>query len=187
MFDLTLVDHLRVTFGHIIYCHRAHAETARSHARWSRTLRVGEALLMAAAAIAAAGVAFGQSFGNALATAILAGLALLLLLADLMLNLDRSAQAHFQCAVRFWGMREKYRALLSDLSDGAIEPAAARRHRDALLEELQSVYESAPVADPKAYQSARQAAAAVEGATLTDEEIDIFLPGSLRKGKVAAS
>ena len=32
MFQLTLVDHLRMTFGHIVYQHRAHAQIAyRAH------------------------------------------------------------------------------------------------------------------------------------------------------------
>ncbi len=186
MFDLTLVDHLRVTFGHIIHCHKAHAEIARSHARWSRALRAGEGLMMAAAAITAIGSVSGQTFGNAVATAAFAGLGLLLLLADLMLNLDRSAQAHFQCAVRFWTMREKYRALLSDLCDGAVSPEAARSIRNALLGELQTIYESAPIGDSQLYQSAREAAAGSDAEAFSDE-IDVFLPGPLRKRKAAAS
>jgi hypothetical protein len=187
MFDLSLVDHLRVTFGHIIYCHRAHSDIARSQARWSRALRASEALMLAATVVTAVGLAVGQNFGNAVATAAFAGIGLLLLLADLMLNLDRSAQAHYQCAVRFWAMREKYRALMSDLCDGAIDADSARRIRNQLLSELQSVYESAPVDDPRAYQSAREAAATSESAALDGEELDLFLPPPLRKGKAATS
>ena len=46
MFQLTLVDHLRMTFGHIVYQHRAHAQIAYSRARWNRGLKAFEVLLM---------------------------------------------------------------------------------------------------------------------------------------------
>src|SRR5262245_31756467 len=44
--QLTLLDHLRLTFGHVVYRHRAHAHLARSLAQWSRRLRIAEALWM---------------------------------------------------------------------------------------------------------------------------------------------
>ena len=46
MFELTLFDHLRMTFGHIVHRHRAHAELAQSRRRWDRALRIAEVLLM---------------------------------------------------------------------------------------------------------------------------------------------
>ena len=45
MFDLTLHDHLHLTFNEIIQRHDAHAAKAQPRARWSRRLRGGEAVL----------------------------------------------------------------------------------------------------------------------------------------------
>ena len=96
------------------------------------------------------------------------------------LDLDRSAQAHAACATRLWDIRERYRALLSDLTDGAIGMDAVRRKRDELMVELRKVYEDAPPVERKAYQTAGQAIRTADEQSLTDEEIDRFLPKSLQ-------
>ncbi len=166
MFEVTFLDHLRLTFAHIVAAHRSHADTARVEARRSRLLKGGEAALIAATAIAATGAAAGWGFGGTVAAAVFAGSALVILLLDLILNLDRSAQAHFQSAVRFWGMRERYRALMADLHDGAIGPEAARAQRNALLDELQHVQEAAPVGSVAAMEEPEDAAAVSAGAML---------------------
>ncbi|PYR53597.1 MAG: hypothetical protein DMF91_28085, partial [Acidobacteria bacterium] len=90
MFQLSLLDHLRLTFG-------------------------------------AVGAAFARGYGYAIASAVFAVLALVTLLLHLMFDLDASARAHASCAARLWLIREQYRALLSDLCDGAIDVDAARR------------------------------------------------------------
>lgn len=185
MFQLTLLDHLRLTFGHVVYRHKAHAEIARARAQRSRWIRGAEALLMTGTAFAAFATVFGRGPAYAIASAVLASAALVTLIVHLAVDLDRSARTHASCAARLWQIRERYRALLSDLSDGAIEIDAARRSRDALMLELNAIYQDAPPADHDAYQAAGHAAP--EEAALTDEEIDLFLPRSLQKAGKAAT
>jgi hypothetical protein len=79
-----------------------------------------------------------------------------------------------------WQLRERYRALLSDLSDGAIDLAAARRGRDALMLELHAIYVEAPPEDYKIYQAAAQALLSAGDGELGEEEIDAFLAKSLQ-------
>jgi hypothetical protein len=179
MFELTLLDHLRMTFGQIVYRHRAHAQIAYTRSRWSRGLRAAEAVLMTGVAFAALAAAFGRGYGYAIASAILAILALATLLLHLTFDFDRSALAHGACATRLWYIREQYRALLSDLSDGAIDIETVRHRRDELMTQLQAIYSDAPPADHQAYQTAAQATATADERALTDEEIDRFLPKSL--------
>jgi hypothetical protein len=187
MFNLTLIDHLRLTFGHVIYRHKAHSRIARSNALWSRWLKVTEALLMVGVGFASAGAAAGRGQAYAIASAALAGIAVATLFFHLAFDAEGSARAHASCATRLWQIREKYRALLSDLADGAIDLEAARSRRDGLMTELYGIYENAPPADARAYQAAAQALGTADEAVLTDEEIDVFLPRSLQKtGKSAA-
>ncbi len=180
MFELTLFDHLRMTFGHIVHRHRAHTEMAFARRRWDRMLKTAEVLLMTGVAVTALGAAFGRGFAYDVACAVLAIGALIALLVHLTLDLDRSAHAHAACATRLWHVREKYRALLSDLTDGAINVEDVRRRRDELMIELRDVYEDAPPAEHLAYQTAGQAIRTSDERTLTDEEIDQFLPKSLQ-------
>src|SRR5947209_182627 len=104
MFELTLLDHLRLTFGHVVYRHRAHARVALAHARWSRWLRGAEAVLMTAAAFASIGAAFvrGDAHASSVAGAVFAGLAVVTLIVHLTFDFDASAYAHGACASRLW-------------------------------------------------------------------------------------
>lgn len=181
MFGVTLVDHLRMTFGHVVRHYEVHSRMARLRVRWSRALRALEAVLMIGVAIAAIQAASSGSARLAYAAAGLAVLALVALVIHLTFDLERSAQAHASCAARLWHIREQYRALLSDLADGALDLEQVRRRRDLLMEDLHTAYQAAPV-EPAA-RAATRAAESAEDATLTDKEIDLFLPASLHKGE----
>lgn len=187
MFQLSLVDHLRLTFGHVVYRQRAHAQLALSRARLSRRLRAAEVLLMVGVAFSAGAAALTDGHRYALSAAILSVIALVTLLVGLMFELDVSAQTHLVCAGRLWLIRERYRALMADLVDGAIDLDAARRGRDVLMNELHTIYERASLVDQGAYQSASKAVAGFDDVSFSDEEIDLFLPKSLQKaGRSAA-
>ena len=185
MFEVTLLDHLRLTFGHVVHRHRAHSYIASSRARWSRWLRTAESLLMTGVAFAALAAAMGEGRGYMIVSAVLAGLALATLLVHLTFDLDGTAQAHASCATRLWQIREQYRAVLSDLSDGAIDLETGRRKRDDLMSRLHGIYENAPPTEYRAYQAAARAVVNGGDAALPDEEIDRFLPKSLQAEKPA--
>jgi hypothetical protein len=53
--------------------------------------------------------------------------------------------------------------------------------RDKLLEELDSVYKSAPSTTYEAYKKAQDALKNLEDMTFTDTEIDKFLPRDLKR------
>jgi hypothetical protein len=187
MFELTLIDHLRLTFGHVVYRHKAHSQLAWSRARWSRWLRAAEALLMIGVLLFACAGAFGNGRGYMITSAVLAVLALVPLMIQLTFDFDASAQVHAQCANALWPMRERYRAVMSDLSDGAIDIDTARRRRDLLIEQLHAIYENAPPTEALAYQKAAEAISIANEPPLTDEEIDLFLPKSLQKAGKSAT
>jgi hypothetical protein len=187
MFGLTLVDHLRLTFGHVIYTHRAHTRLALSHARWNRWSLAAEAVLMLGAAFASiAFVSTGQP-PYAIVTAVAASAAVVTLLFRLVLDFERRAGTHRGCAAQLWRLREDYRALLADLKDGGVTLERARERRDALMDALHAIYENAPPADRSVYDAARHAVATSHEAALTDEEVDRFLPASLHKGGKSAA
>ena len=182
MFGLTLVDHLRLTFGHVIYAHRAHSELALRHARWHRWLQAAEAILVFTAAIAALAVTFTGRTPYGVIAAVTASAAVIALILRLAFDFERSAYAHRACGARLWRIREEYRAVLSDLKDDLLTLDAARERRDALMARLHAIYEEAPPADRAIYEAARKALPGTDEGDLTEEEIDRFLPGSLQKG-----
>jgi len=187
MFAMTLVDHLRMTFGHVIYMHRAHTQLAWRHARWNRWLEGAEAVLMLIAAFASIVIVFTGQVPYGVVAAIAAALAVLTLIIRLVLNFDKSAGAHRVCSARLWHVREQYRALLAELKDESLTLDTARERRDVLVGMLNAIYENAPPADRGTYEAARGALPGAHDEALSDEEVDRFLPPSLQKsGKPAA-
>jgi hypothetical protein len=189
MFDLSLVDTLRLAFGQVVYHHKSHARAASSLARWSRWFRAAETVLMMGVVVSALGAAFGGSHAYAVVSAILASLALLALLIHVTFDFESTARAHHVCTTRLWSIREQYRALLSDLNDHAIEPEAARVRRNKLMEEVAAIHDSAPALTRRIFMLPPNSVGGAEELALADEEIDRFLPKSLHgtEGSAPAS
>jgi hypothetical protein len=187
MFSLTLVDHLRLTFGHIIHTHQTHARLAARHAAWSRWTQGLEALFVLATAAASAALLATGVPAYAIVAAVAGTSAAIVLLLRIVLEFDRRVTTHRVCSARLWHLREQYRALLADLKDGQLTIEAARDRRDVLMSRLQAVYEDAPPAERAMYEVAHASISGAHEGTLSDEEIDQFLPVSLQKGGTSAA
>jgi hypothetical protein len=96
-------------------------------------------------------------------------------------DLGELAQKHKQAANDLWLIREKYLALLTDLAMKEKPLGQLQTQRDALLEQLHSVYSGSPSTTYQAYKKAQDALQKQEDMTFTDAEIDAFLPAELRR------
>jgi len=181
MFQLTLLDHIRLTFGQVVYRYKAHVQTAERLARRASQLRALELSLVTGTLASALAALLMPAGPFVLLTVGFAGLALIVSAISMALQIEPRLYAHRWCGARLWLIREKYYALLSELADGAIGLEEARSRRDVLMRELHEVYRYGPPIDRPAYQNARKALKASDEAALSDEEIDRFLPQSLRK------
>jgi hypothetical protein len=182
MFQLTLLDHLRLTFGSVVHGYRAHTDIALRLHRRAWQLRIGELVLLGGALAAIVTALIRGDWRYAVAGAVLAGAALVLFAVYVAIGLESRIYAHRWCASRLWLIRERHRALLSEMQDGTLTLEGVRQRRDQLMDELHAIVEQAPLVDRPAYQSARQALTTSVDTGLTDEEIDLFLPPSLRRG-----
>jgi hypothetical protein len=185
MFQLSLIDHIRLSFGSVTASYRAHARAAeRLAARaWQSKVVVMILFCLAtgAALIALTGVRQFQIAAAALAAVAVLGFAI-----SISLGFEPRAYAHRACAAQLWLLCEKYRALLAEVHDGLIDLPAVMKRRDDLMREVQIVYEHALPADREAYQIARDALGAGNSAP-SDQEIDRLLPASLRHPARASS
>jgi conflict system pore-forming effector with SLATT domain len=182
MFQLSVVDHIRLTFGDVVCSYRAHTNAAEKLARraWQMKTTVLALLGVGVIACTAAIVLTARAFP--IVAAVTVGLAFLGYAASLALDFDPRVYAHRACAAKFWLLCEKYRALLTEIQDGVLQPQEVRARRDALIREAHSVYEQAPLADRDAYRLAKRALSPTEAHTMSDAEIDRFLPQSVQRG-----
>jgi hypothetical protein len=179
VFQLSLVDHIRLSFGSVATSYRGHAHAAERAAARGRIARVILVSLLglatAAALLALTGARSFQIAAAGLSAAALVGLATVH-----SLDFEARAFAHRACAGQLWLLCEKYRALLAEVHDGLVDLPETTRRRDDLMREVQNVYEHALPADREAYRIAREALGAGAG-TPSDPDIDRLLPASLRQ------
>lgn len=180
MFQISLLDHLRITFGGVVHEYRAHSDVADRLTRRAWEVRIGELLLLGGALAANVTALVNRDPRYAVLSAVLVGGALVLFAIYVALNLESRVYAHRWCASRLWLIREKYRALLSEMQDDALTLDIVRARRDQLIEELHAIVEQAPAVDRATYRAARETLKVKADSVITDEEIDPFLPPSLR-------
>ena len=181
MFCLSVVDHVRLDFGHVAQNYMVHASAAERLAGHIFRVRLAILLLLAMTVIAAVAAILQPAWNFDVSVAIGAGLALAAYIGQIALGLETRVQAHRTCAQRLWLICEGYRSLLTELQDGLIDPSVLLRRRDHLIEQVHAAYAQVFPADQRAFETARLNG----GGVATDEAIDRLLPESLRVNRAA--
>jgi hypothetical protein len=175
------LDSVRESFGRVVYTHKTHMKQADRLGVNASRLKWLEIILLAATTGTIISVVFGARIRAQIVSATLSSVALLVTVAQLKFNPEQVMQVHRACGNHLWGIRERYINLIADMSDGALDADEVRNRRDALVKELSQIYETAPATTAAAYADAQKALKESEEMTFSDEEIDKFLPKSLRK------
>ena len=185
MFQLSLVDHIRLSFAAAADAYQCHADAARRLARWTWGGKLGLTTIAAVATVLGfLSVEYGRGWHIAAAAA--TALTFVASATYLALDLEPRIHGHRSTAARFWMLTEKYRALLAEVHDQFLDAAAVAARRDALLEEARAIFEHAPPADRQTSDIARQALSGTRRGGYSDEEIDSLLPASLHRPKQPA-
>lgn len=179
-----LESQVRELYGRCAYTHKTHEKMAERASARLHLIKWGQIILSALATGGAIGVIFdGSSAVFPYATALLS--ISLLILNSYVKDLDpgKMAQLHREAASDIWNIRESYLSLLTDIRDLAFAIPDLRKRRDELQNLLHAIYRSAPHTDGKAYGKAQDALQNREDLTFTDQELDDFLPGPLKRKK----
>ena len=179
--DTLLEDQIRECFGRVVYTHKTHEKMADLCAGTLRRFKIAQIILSALATCGVMSLFLIDDLVPKILTALLSFANLIV--AGYMKGFDPggTAQKHRDAAALLWGVRESYQSLLTDLVRGALSATDATTRRDELQAAVARIYQGAPHTNNKAYQTAQQALKQLEDYTFSDEEIDKFLPASLRK------
>lgn len=175
---------IRECFGRIVYSTKTHEKCADLCLRRLQRVKIAQIFLSAITTGGLLTAILGDPKSAYIATVVSAIFStILLVLTAYMKDVDPGQQAekHKKTASELWDIRESYLSILSDLHDGNLDIAAAREKRDELQSRLANAYAAAPRTDPKAYGIASDGLKVLEEMTFSDEEIDKFLPGTLRR------
>jgi hypothetical protein len=180
VFQLSLVDHVRLSFGSAVGAYQGHTTAALRLAKWgwySKIATLSLAGLGAAASLLA--VRSGGAF--LIASAVMTSIAFAAFAVSIAFDPAPRIYGHRACAARLWVLCEKYRALLTEVHDDLIDVPTITRRRDALLEEFGALFEQTPPADRQTYDIAQRMLSGSQLGGYSDQELDQFLPASLRR------
>ena len=184
MFQLSVVDHIRLSFATVAGAYEKHADAAARLARWSWYVKLSLlALLALASVLGFVALQYGRAFQIGATAATVAGFIGCAIY--VVLDLEPRVYGHRSSAARFWLLTERYRALLAEVHDQVLDGSAIAQRRDALMEEARASFEHAPPADRQTYDIARKTLSGTGRSGYSEEEIDALLPASLRRPKDA--
>ena len=185
MFQLSVVDHIRLSFGSVVTAYEGHAEAAARLARWGWYAKVITMSAVAAGAVLS-GVALYAGRGFQIAAAAAATAALVACAGYVAFDPQPRIYGHRASAARLWLLCENYRALLAEVHDELIDLATLKERRAELLRDASAVLEHTSPDDRYSYDIARKALKGLGGAGYSDADLDRYLPSSLRKQTSAA-
>lgn len=186
MFQITLVDHVRLSFASVLAAYEGHAEAAAKIGRWNsyaKLILLGLSGLTAATGTLAIQGGPGWQRTTAVLTAVVFGCCA----AYVALNQQPLMYGHRISAAKLWVVCEKYRALLAEMHDEVLDLPALQERRNALLTEAAAVLEQSAPDDRYTYEIAREALSGPKGTGYPDSLIDRYLPVSLRKEPPASA
>lgn len=176
-----LESQIREIYGRVIYTHKTHEKCADVLKTRSDCLKFAEIFLSAASTTSILVVVFGDGKVFQFLAALFSTMLLGLTLYSKDFNLLAIAEKHKNAALNILEIREKLLSLLVDIRIGNKEIELLQQTRDELNEQLVQTYRGAPKTINKAYQIASKALKENEEFTFSDDEIDKFLPESLRR------
>ena len=172
---------LRELFGRVVYSHKTQEKCAdillyrQSLTKW---LQIVLLVIVTGGSVS---VFLGAETIGAIVSSLFSAILLAVNLYTKNYDLGEVAQRHRQAAIDTWLIREKYLSLITDLKIGGKPIELMQRERDVLMKDLHSVYSGSPRSWSRAYRKAQKALKRDEEMTFSDDEIDAFLPDSLRK------
>lgn len=183
----TLEGQLRECFGRVVYSHKTHEKCADILLARLSHIKLAQIILSAITTGGFIAAVFGAGKAGALIGVVVSTALLVLNAYTKDYDLGELSQKHRQAGADLWLIREKYLSLITDLRMGEKPIEALQAERDVLLEELHSIYSGAPGTTFQAYKKAQEALKQLEDMTFSDDEIDAFLPGELKRASHSSS
>jgi hypothetical protein len=181
-----LESQIRECFGRVVYSHKTHEKCADACLNKLSRIKFTQITLSALTTGGLLGVLLGDTKESKIAAGAAAVISTILLaLNTYTKNNDpgQVAQKHKEAADRLWSIRESYLSLLADIRAVPLSLDAIRARRDEMQAALEAAYNAAPRTSGTGYAAASSALKDRKELTFSDDEIDRFLPGPLRRNK----
>ncbi|WP_076536599.1 SLATT domain-containing protein [Shewanella sp. UCD-KL21] len=177
-----LTDQIRECYGRVVWTHKTHEKCADILDDSHNLIKLVQIILSAATTTGIFAAVFGSQPFIGYISAVISLILTILTTYVKKYDLGGLSQKHRDAAASLWNIRESYLSLITDLTTKSIDEPEARTKRDSLQASLHKLYKGSPSTNVgSAYKLASEALQQNEELTFSDEEIDKFLPVSLRK------
>ena len=174
-----LESQIREAFGKVMYTTTCHDKIIARFIRYNSIIKVSQIIL---SAITTSGFVVAIWHDSQFANLLGAFVSLALLILNTYaknIDLVAAAQEHKIASDQLWKIREEYVSLLTDFE--MLSSENIMKIRDELQNRTHKVYCTSPRTDARSYRLAQKALKTDEEQTFSDEEIDIMLPGAIRR------
>mgnify|MGYP000878447628 CR=1 FL=1 len=172
---------IRECFGRVVWSHKTQEKCADIVSERHNTIKYIQIGLSALTTTGVLIAVFGEHKIIGIIAAILSAILFAINTYVKDHDLGEIAQKHSDSASDLWNIREEYFSLLTDLKAEVIGLEQLIQKRDLLQDRLSNVYKGSPRTINKAYKEATKALKLNEELTLSDNEINMFLPNELKK------
>ena len=178
-----LEDAVRDSYGGVVWTHKIQEKQADIYAEKFKKM---ETVNIIAASLTSAGIIaiiFTDPLWLKLISAIVSFATVYITAYYKSFDLQKLVASHKATANKMIAVRDKYKVLLTEikLQSDSVENLLIKYNE--LVKETDGIYLEAPTTTDKAVERAREALKVKKDNTFTDEEIDSFLPQSLRRAR----
>lgn len=179
-----LEDQIRECYGRLVWTYTTHQKCVDILEKKSKKIKISKIILNSISATGLISYIITNQDWLPIITIIFTTIALFLDIYTLSYDIDKEIKLHVDTINKLWNIRESYLSLLVDMKINALEIEEIIIKRDKMQEMLNGVYEVGPRTNSKAYKIASVALKINEDMTLHDEEVDMFLPDSLKRSRI---
>ncbi len=176
-----LEDQIRECYGRLVWTYTTHQKCVDILQKKSKRIKRIKIALNSISATGLVSYIITNQEILPMITIFFTTLVLFLDIYTLSYDMEKEIGSHVEMINKLWNIRESYLSLLTDIRINALNEKEIIKKRDELQEAVNLVYMSGPRTNPKAYKKASKALKINEDMTLHDDEIDLFLPNSLKK------
>jgi len=180
-----LEDQIRNSYGRIVWTHKTQEKCADILLKRHSRIKITQIILSALTTTGVLVAVFGENEVVGIITAVFSAILFGINAYTKGYDLGKASQEHASAAADLWNIREEYLSLLTDMRSENASPKEIVKKREKLQEKLSGIYKGSPRTISKAYKEASEGLKVNEEMTFSDEEIDLLLPTSLRKGNTA--
>lgn len=178
-----LEDVVRDSYSGIVWSHKIQEKQSDIYAEKFKKL---ETINIFAASLTSVGIVamiFTDPLWLKLASAIISFATVFITAYFKSFDLQKLITAHKATANRLIAVRDRYKILLTEIKLQNDSVANLLLKYNALVDEADAIYQEAPSTTDEAVERASEALKVKKDNSFSDEEIDSFLPSSLRRGK----